>query len=433
MVWQHQTVAGQSMSQAELSFNGPRHGVASWLAAPAVLGSLDFLSPKAAAVATIKLKNLAEIFDGVRELAMLANPNAFATVDQMQQMMSVNLRNDLLKNLAGEITLEFDGFVEKQPLWKAILQVNSPERLQQTLNKLLASTGQNPAPSSDDVGTKYYSVVVPSAQTPMQITYAFADGYLLIASSKELAAKAVQMHRSGTSFAKSAKLLASPPQGRSEQASGLMYYDPVSMSAARLQSASPETAQLVAQMQSSPILARAYGDEDAIRVASNNAGADTTAMLIFGAIAIPNLLRAKTAANEASAVGTMRTIVTAQVTYEVSYPQKGYARELTSLGRDPRGKMQPSVEHADLMDWTQGGASCPESTWCIKNGYRFSMTSRCKQNKCDEFTALATPLSSNTGVRSFCATSDGVIRFNLLAPSTPTLSPAECRRWAALQ
>ena len=212
-----------------------------------------------------------------------------------------------------------------------------------------------------------------------------------------------------------------------------MYYDPVSMSAARLQSAPPETAQLVAQMQSSPILARAYGDEDAIRVASNNAGADTTAMLIFGAIAIPNLLRAKTSANEASAVGTMRNIVTAQVTYASMYPQKGYARELTSLGGDPRGKNQESPEHAGLMDWLHGGASCPDRTSCIKSGYRFSMISRCKQNKCDEFTALATPLSSNTGVRSFCATSDGVIRFSLVAPSTPTLSPAECQRWMRLQ
>ena len=47
LVWEHKSVADQAVSQAELSFIGPRHGVASWLAVPALLGSLDFVSPKA--------------------------------------------------------------------------------------------------------------------------------------------------------------------------------------------------------------------------------------------------------------------------------------------------------------------------------------------------------------------------------------------------
>jgi len=433
-VWNHNSLSGQSMSQMELSFNGPRHGMAAWLAAPSTLGSLDFVSPKAVAVTTVNLKNLAQIFDQVRGLATLANPNAFASLDQMQQMMSVNLRNDLLSRLEGEITLEFDGFVEPQkPLWKAIFRVSDPDRLQLTLSKLLALTGQGQTPSTSEDGVNYYSVVVPSQQTPLQITYAFADGYLVIAPSRELAAQGIQVHRSGTSFAKSPKLLASPPPGRSDQASGLLYYDPASITAARMQTASPEMAQLFSQMQSTPVIARAYGDQDAIRVASNNGAADVGAILVVAAIAIPNLLRAKISANEASAVGTMRTIVTAQVTYSVTYPRKGFARELTALGGGPSGTSETSPAHAGLIDWTRGDASCPASTSCTKSGYRFSMVSRCKLNKCDEFTAVATPLSNNTGVRSFCATSDGVIRFSFATPSATALGSTECRHWTPLQ
>jgi len=434
LVWNHNSVSGQSMSQMELSFNGPRHGTAAWLAAPTALGSLDFVSPKAVAVTTVNLKNLAQIFDQVRGLATLANPNAFASLDQMQQMMSVNLRNDLLSHLEGEITLEFDGLVEpQQPLWKAIFRVSDPDRLQLTLSKLLALTGQGQTPSTSEDGVKYYSVVVPSQQTPLQINYAFADGYLVIASSRELAAEGIRMHRSGTSFAKSPKLLASPPQARSDQASGLLYYDPASITAARMQTASPEMAQLFSQMQSTPVIARAYGDQDAIRLASNNGAADVGAILVVAAIAIPNLLRAKISANEASAVGTIRTVVTAQVTYSVTYPQKGFARELTALGVDPTGTAKTSPAHAGLIDWRQGDGSCSVDTGCTKSGYRFSMVSRCKLNKCDEFTALATPLSNNTGVRSFCATSDGVIRFNFATPSATPIGSTECRHWTPLQ
>ncbi len=55
-------------------------------------------------------------------------------------------------------------------------------------------------------------------------------------------------------------------------------------------------------------------------------------ILIIAAIAIPNLLRSKMAANEASAVGSMRSVNTAMVTYAAAYPDTGYAATLAALG-----------------------------------------------------------------------------------------------------
>ena len=55
-------------------------------------------------------------------------------------------------------------------------------------------------------------------------------------------------------------------------------------------------------------------------------------ILIIAAIAIPNLLRARIAANESSAVSSIRTINTAEVTYQSAYPTVGYAADLVSLG-----------------------------------------------------------------------------------------------------
>jgi hypothetical protein len=75
LVLEHNRVAGQALSQATLSFTGPRHGIASWLAAPGPVGSLTFVSPQAMLAGAVLLKNPAEIFDDVRALAIDSNPN----------------------------------------------------------------------------------------------------------------------------------------------------------------------------------------------------------------------------------------------------------------------------------------------------------------------------------------------------------------------
>lgn len=67
-MWEYANVAGQAPSQAELSFTGPRHGVASWLAAPGRLAGLEFVSPDAAVAMSVLLKNPAEIYADVKEL-----------------------------------------------------------------------------------------------------------------------------------------------------------------------------------------------------------------------------------------------------------------------------------------------------------------------------------------------------------------------------
>ncbi len=434
LVWEHKSVGGQAASQAELSFTGPRHGVASWLAAPAPLGSLDFVSPKAILASTVLLKNLGEIFEDVKNLSTSSSPTAFAAIPQMEAALNLNLKQDLLRYLRGEITLELDNLVQQQPVWKAILAVSDPERLQQTLIKLMAA-GQVTALQLIEDGITYHTVRIPSPTKPVEIGYAFVDGYLVIASGREKVAEAVRLHRGGDSLAKSQKLLASLPPGHSSDASALLYEDPMAMVALSMRQASPEMAQSLSQVtvESRPAVICAYGEESALREASTSGGVDAGMVMVMAAIAIPNLLRAKTAANESSAVGTMRTVDTAQITYAVTYPQKGYARDLATLGPDPRGSAAESVEHASLIDATLGNASCTASSWCTKSGFRFRLMAVCKKQPCEEFVVVGTPVASEAGTWSFCSTSDGVIRFNPGPPLTSSISASECQAWLPLR
>ena len=55
-------------------------------------------------------------------------------------------------------------------------------------------------------------------------------------------------------------------------------------------------------------------------------------ILIIAAIAIPNLMRARMAANDSSAAASERSIVTAEIGYSAAYPTVGFSADLASLG-----------------------------------------------------------------------------------------------------
>jgi prepilin-type N-terminal cleavage/methylation domain-containing protein len=138
-------------------------------------------------------------------------------------------------------------------------------------------------------------------------------------------------------------------------------------------------------------------------------------ILIIAAIAIPNLLRARIAANESSAVSAVRTINTAETTYQTAYPTVGYSPDLVSLG--PGAGVQacpaagPKSTAACLLDSALSNN--------IANGGKSGYT-------VDAVGAVVAPATTNvvygigsaplvfnqTGVRRFCSEEDGVLHFD---------------------
>jgi type IV pilus assembly protein PilA len=124
-------------------------------------------------------------------------------------------------------------------------------------------------------------------------------------------------------------------------------------------------------------------------------------ILIIAAIAIPNLLRSKMAANQASAVGAIRTIVTSQVTYESTY-QSGFAPTLADLG-GPAGTCTASSTSACLVDSVLSAG--------VKSGYNFESAANGTNNA--NFEADAWPVTyDSTGDDAYCSDQTGVIRYN---------------------
>ncbi|MHB8527660.1 MAG: DUF4190 domain-containing protein [Candidatus Acidiferrales bacterium] len=140
-------------------------------------------------------------------------------------------------------------------------------------------------------------------------------------------------------------------------------------------------------------------------------------VLIIAAIAIPNLLRSKMVANEASAVGSLRTTVTASVTYSNTYGH-GFPTNLQALGPSANGTA--NAEGADLIDAALAGGR--------RYGYAFSYeaSSTHADGVLDTFRVNADPITEGTtGVRHFYVDQTGVIRYQEDGPANENSPPIQ--------
>jgi len=145
-------------------------------------------------------------------------------------------------------------------------------------------------------------------------------------------------------------------------------------------------------------------------------------ILIIAAIAIPNLLRAKMAANESSSVGSLRSINTANVSYASNYPSIGFAPAMANLGGvSPCTVAVPAT--ACLIDDTLATAI---TAGTAKSGYFFTYAATASAGLNTAYTNLGTPSNQGvTGQRNFFTDESGVIRYGLTGAATITSSPIQ--------
>ena len=133
-------------------------------------------------------------------------------------------------------------------------------------------------------------------------------------------------------------------------------------------------------------------------------------ILIIAAIAIPNLLRSRMAANEASAVGSLRSINTAEVTYSSTFPNSGYAAALLNLGGTAAqcvAGQSGTIANSCLLD--------PVLSTGTKSGYLFTATGANPASGINTtFASTGVPVVvGTTGQRGFGSDQSGVIYYTL--------------------
>ena len=147
-------------------------------------------------------------------------------------------------------------------------------------------------------------------------------------------------------------------------------------------------------------------------------------ILIIAAIAIPNLVSARMRANEASAVATVRTIDTAELTYSQSYPTIGYAVSLLDLGGAQPCAVPTSTAACLVPDPVSTAAPGTNG----KNGYAFvAIGSSSLGVANDQFVVGAAPtIPDVTGIRLFCSVHDNVMRWTGGPSNIPVSAVPAC-------
>jgi type IV pilus assembly protein PilA len=137
-------------------------------------------------------------------------------------------------------------------------------------------------------------------------------------------------------------------------------------------------------------------------------------ILIIAAIAVPNLLRSRMAANQGAAVATLRNINNSQATYISQYGSIGYADTFVKLGPGT----PCDFTHACLVDEIIGCAAQP----CTKSGYSYFLASTSAAAPFGDYRTTSSPLNwGSTGQENYCSMNDGVLR-KQIAPNASLLS-----------
>jgi hypothetical protein len=298
LVAERKDVGGQTTNHAELTFHGPRQSIASWLAAPAPMSGLDFVTPQAGAVAAFVVKNPAQMLDDVLNIAAAEGPGVAQDFARAESDLKFKIREDLVGTLGGEATFALDGPMLPTPSWKVIVEVNDTARLQSTLQQLVADINQEAAAHNEKGATleqtqadgrTYYSVTSLSPKRPISFAYTFTDGYILIGASRALLRNAIHAHETGDTLMRSAAFRALLPPDQHPNVSALLYQNlaPLIAPIADQLTASQRQSLGVLAAETKPSVVCAYGGENSVEVVSNSRffGLD------LNTFALTNLLR----------------------------------------------------------------------------------------------------------------------------------------------
>lgn len=263
-----------------LEFASARRGIPSWLAEPAPMGSLDYVSANAGAAFSVVAKQPALMLDDLLSTIGSSNSNFSNNLAEMNAELGFDLRNDLASALGGEMTLALDGPLLPTPSWKIIVEVNNPGALQLVIEKSIQRRGREAQGSNapgvtleqQQIGGRtFYTIHMLGPGLATECDYTFADGYMLLAPSRALLLAALDTHSDGSSLARSASFRSLLPSDNQANFSGMLYQN---LSPILKPLASELTSQQFSLLQqlaadSKPTVICGYGETDRIEVATN--------------------------------------------------------------------------------------------------------------------------------------------------------------------
>jgi hypothetical protein len=301
LMMERREVGGKTENRAALTFASERTGVASWLAAPASMGALEFISPNASMVNSVVMKNPRNIMEELFQIIGSGDSSFPADLAKFEAKAGVSVLDDITAPLGGEITVAFDGPVLPTPRWKVVVEVYDPATLQATIGKLVASFNREAASASSagslqltqqQSGSQTYYTIRHSNQANFEVDYTYEDSYLIAGPDIATLSQAIRDRQSGNTLTHSPTFQALLPSDGYTNFSAIFYHN-IGPVIGPLVDQIKTVGTLTAQQQKSiatlqentaPGLIYVYGEPQRIVVASNTGfmGFDLGTLMTLG-------------------------------------------------------------------------------------------------------------------------------------------------------
>jgi len=299
LMMERREVGGKTENRAALTFASERRGVASWLAAPASMGALEFISPDASMVTSVVIKSPRSIVEELFQTIGSSDSNFPRELSEFEAKTGVSVLDDITAPLGGEVTIAFDGPVLPTPRWKVAFEVYDPATLQSTIAKLVDSFNRETTQpdgslqlTKQQIGSQTYFILRNQKQPNSEIDYTFVDSYLIAAPDIGTLSRAIQDRQAGYTLTHSPTFQALLPSDGYTNFSAIFYHNigpvvgPLLEQIKAVGTLTPQQQQSIAALQANtaPGLIYVYGEPDRIVVASNTGfmGFDLGTLMTMG-------------------------------------------------------------------------------------------------------------------------------------------------------
>jgi hypothetical protein len=197
----------RSFDQAELDFSAARHGMAAWLAEPAPMGSLEFVSPEASIAGAFVVKEPALLVDDLLGAFEAVGPGFREKLEQFRQESGLDLRADIAAPLGGELAFALDGPLLPEPAWKLVFEVYDPTRLELTIETAVRRLDEEMRKAGktgvvvdrlEQDGRSWYSAGLVGGSRP--INWVYVDSFVVFAPERALLQRAIDTRASGVTL-----------------------------------------------------------------------------------------------------------------------------------------------------------------------------------------------------------------------------------------
>jgi hypothetical protein len=299
LMMERREVGGKTENRAALTFASERRGMASWLAAPASMGGLEFVSPNASMVNSLVIKNPRSIIEDLFQMIGNGDSNFQQELSEFETKTGVSVLDDITAPLGGEVTIAFDGPVLPTPRWKVVLEVYDPATLQATIAKLVESFNREARQkdgslqlAQQQVGSQTYYTIRNAKQPNFELDYTYVDSYLIAGPDISTLSRAIRDREAGNTLTHSQTFQALLPRDGYTNFSAIFYHNigpvvgPLVEQIKAVGTLTAQQQQSIATLQANtaPGLIYVYGEPERIVVASNTGfmGFDLGTLLTLG-------------------------------------------------------------------------------------------------------------------------------------------------------